>query len=78
MNTTKRPLSNGLLISSLMLLVISASAQYPIEGTAEHPYPNMPAIAPIGERIGKYLDVNESAKGPSIDPSKGLSSPEAW
>jgi glyoxylase-like metal-dependent hydrolase (beta-lactamase superfamily II) len=71
MNTTKRSLSNALLIGTLMLLFISASAQYPIEGTAEHQYRNMPAIAPIGERIEKYLDVNESAKGPSIDPSKG-------
>ncbi len=71
MNTRKRSLSNGLLISSFMLLVISASAQPPIEGTAGHPYPNMPAIAPIGERIGKYFEVNESAKGPAIDPEKG-------
>jgi glyoxylase-like metal-dependent hydrolase (beta-lactamase superfamily II) len=71
MNTTKRPLSNGLLISSLVLLVISAFAQHPIEGTAGHPYPNMPSIAPIGEKIGKYLEVNESAKGPAIDPEKG-------
>jgi glyoxylase-like metal-dependent hydrolase (beta-lactamase superfamily II) len=71
MNTTRRPVSNGLLLSAMVLLVISASAQYPIEGPAGHRYPNMPAISPIGERIEKYLDVNESAKGPSIDPGKG-------
>jgi glyoxylase-like metal-dependent hydrolase (beta-lactamase superfamily II) len=71
MNTTTRPLSNGLTITTLVLLVISASAQYSIEGTPGHPYPNMPSVAPIGERIEKYLDVNESAKGPSIDPNKG-------
>ena len=35
------------------------------------PYPDMPAIAPIGVRIGKYLEVPESAKGPPIDPAKG-------
>ena len=26
-------------------------------GAAGEPYPNMPPIAPIGVRIGKYLDV---------------------
>jgi hypothetical protein len=71
MNTTKKSLSNGLLTGSLLLVVISAYAQYPSEGTAGHPYPNMPVIAPIGERIGKYLEVNESAKGPDIDAGKG-------
>jgi len=34
-------------------------------------YENMPAIPPIGIRIGKYMDVPESAKGPAIDPAKG-------
>lgn len=38
--------------------------------TAE-PYPDMPAIAPIGVRIAKYLDVPEASKGPPIDPAKG-------
>src|SRR5688572_27908196 len=42
-----------------------------IPGAAGSPYPHMPAIAPIGERTGKYLDVPDSAKGPSIDPAKG-------
>jgi glyoxylase-like metal-dependent hydrolase (beta-lactamase superfamily II) len=31
----------------------------------------MPAIAPIGVRIGKYLDVPEASKGPPVDPAKG-------
>lgn len=35
------------------------------------PYANMPAIAPIGVRIDKYLDVPDSAKGPAVDPMKG-------
>ena len=35
------------------------------------PYENMPEIAPPGVRIGKYIDVPESAKGPSVDPAKG-------
>ena len=34
-------------------------------------YENMPAIPPIGIRIGKYMDVPESAKGPEIDAAKG-------
>jgi len=37
---------------------------------ARTPYPDMPAIAPIGVRIGKYLDVPASARGPAVDPAK--------
>src|SRR5437762_10696599 len=40
-------------------------------GAAGEPYPNMPSIAPIGVRIGKYLDVPSSSHGPPIDPAKG-------
>jgi glyoxylase-like metal-dependent hydrolase (beta-lactamase superfamily II) len=40
-------------------------------GSAGEPYPDMPSIAPIGERIGKYIDVPEPARGPAIDPDKG-------
>jgi len=40
-------------------------------GTPGVPYPNMPAIAPIGVRVDKYLDVPDSAKGPIVDPAKG-------
>jgi Metallo-beta-lactamase superfamily len=40
-------------------------------GCSGTPYLNMPAIAPIGTRIGKYLDIPESAKGPALDPAKG-------
>ncbi len=52
------------------LVSILALCQYSGSITTSH-YPNMPVIAPIGERIEKYNDVNESAKGPSIDPKKG-------
>jgi glyoxylase-like metal-dependent hydrolase (beta-lactamase superfamily II) len=38
---------------------------------ADAPYPNMPTIAPIGVRIGHYLDVPDEAKAPPIDPAKG-------
>ncbi|HWS87700.1 MAG TPA: MBL fold metallo-hydrolase [Pyrinomonadaceae bacterium] len=41
------------------------------QGAAGEPYPQMPSIAPIGVRIGKYLDVPASAKGPALDPAKG-------
>jgi glyoxylase-like metal-dependent hydrolase (beta-lactamase superfamily II) len=41
------------------------------QGTAGEAYPNMPPIAPIGVRIGKYMDVPASALGPAIDPAKG-------
>ncbi|HLN97633.1 MAG TPA: MBL fold metallo-hydrolase [Pyrinomonadaceae bacterium] len=41
------------------------------QGAAGEPYPNMPSIAPIGVRTGKYLDVPASAQGPAIDPAKG-------
>jgi glyoxylase-like metal-dependent hydrolase (beta-lactamase superfamily II) len=40
-------------------------------GAPGTPYPHMPTIAPIGERIGKYLDVPASARGPAIPPGKG-------
>ncbi len=42
-----------------------------IRGTASAPYPDMPGIAPIGVRIGKYDEVPDSAKGPAIDAAKG-------
>jgi hypothetical protein len=40
-------------------------------GAVGEPYPDMPSIAPIGARTGKYLEVPASAQGPSIDPAKG-------
>lgn len=51
----------------------TAQADEPAEvrGAAGDPYPNMPWIAPIGVRIGKHLEVPESAKGPPIDAAKG-------
>ncbi|WP_336518431.1 MBL fold metallo-hydrolase [Pollutibacter soli] len=57
-------------ICAFMLFAVVASAQYSSR-SASNPYPDKPLIAPIGERIGKYITVNESAKGPSIDAGKG-------
>lgn len=58
-------------ICSFMLFSVVTSCQYSSAREAGNSYPKMPLIAPIGERIDKYLPVNESAKGPSIDPGKG-------
>lgn len=41
------------------------------QGAAGEAYPHMPSIAPIGERIGKYMDVPALAVGPAVDPAKG-------
>jgi len=38
---------------------------------ASTPYADMPKIAPIGVRIGKYFDVPPEARGPAVDPAKG-------
>ena len=40
-------------------------------GTPGVPYANMPTIAPIGVRVDKYVDIPDTAKGPTVDPSKG-------
>ena len=61
----------AVLLCILMLTAILVVAQEPKTVASGNPYPNMPLIAPIGERIEKYINVNESAKGPSIDPKKG-------
>jgi glyoxylase-like metal-dependent hydrolase (beta-lactamase superfamily II) len=42
-----------------------------VQGAAGEPYPQMPSIAAIGERTGKYIDVPASARGPAVDPAKG-------
>ncbi|MCC3158437.1 MBL fold metallo-hydrolase [Hymenobacter sp. 15J16-1T3B] len=64
-------LAKGLLGSGLVLLSLIAGAQPTKPGAPGEPYPNSPEIAPIGVRIGKYMEVSESAKGPAIDPAKG-------
>lgn len=59
----------ALCYSAVALPVVAQENAQP--GTAGAPYPDMPKIAAIGERIAKYMDVPESAKGPAIDPAKG-------
>ena len=69
-------LENKIVTGSLVLFVFSlfsfsVTAQHSTEGSVGNSYPGMPLIAPIGARIEKYITVNESAKGPAIDPAKG-------
>jgi glyoxylase-like metal-dependent hydrolase (beta-lactamase superfamily II) len=40
-------------------------------GSAAEPYPHMPAIATIGARIGKYMEMPRGAVGLAVDPAKG-------
>jgi glyoxylase-like metal-dependent hydrolase (beta-lactamase superfamily II) len=54
-----------------LLISVAAYCQNSSPGSVTKSYPDMPLISPIGERIDKYIRVNESAKGPSIDPAKG-------
>jgi glyoxylase-like metal-dependent hydrolase (beta-lactamase superfamily II) len=71
MKKSKKIPASIMFISGFMLLSIAAPCQNSSTGIAGTAYPNMPLIAPIGERIDKYITVNESAKGPSIDSNKG-------
>jgi len=71
MKKIKRLAERIIVMSGYMLLSVAASCQGMAAVPAGSSYPNMPSIAPIGERIDKYITVNESAKGPSIDPNKG-------
>jgi len=71
MKRSKNALISGVLMCSLGLVSFAAFTQPRATGVAGRPYANMPVIAPIGERIEKYSDVSESAKGPSIDAHKG-------
>jgi glyoxylase-like metal-dependent hydrolase (beta-lactamase superfamily II) len=67
-----------LLLAGLLVAGVCAAGSYAQSrdsagepGAAGEPYPQMPWVAPIGVRSGKYIDVPASAKGPAIDPVKG-------
>jgi glyoxylase-like metal-dependent hydrolase (beta-lactamase superfamily II) len=62
----------AVLLCHLMFVVSGlADSHDDSPGTAGDPYPNMPLIAPLGVRIGKHVEVPESARGPAVDPQKG-------
>ena len=65
----------ALIVAAACVCAAGTHAQSPgstsAPGAAAEPYPNMPSIAPIGVRIGKYMDVPASAQGPAVDPAKG-------
>src|SRR3954466_4478386 len=63
--------SMAILCVSLLTPCASALADDDEPGSPGAPYANMPRLAPLGVRIGKHLQVPESAKGPAIDPAKG-------
>ena len=67
----KIPDSSRLLLACIALACFGAHAQSDEPGAPGKPYPNMPRIAPIGVRIGKYFDVPPSSRGPAVDPAKG-------
>ena len=48
-----------------------ADSHEDMPGAAGELYPNMPAIASLGVRIGRHIEVPEASKGPAIDPAKG-------
>src|ERR1700743_3436070 len=61
----------ALLCLSILMPCVSALADEDEPGTPGAPYANMPSLAPLGVRIGKHLEIPESAKGPAIEPGKG-------
>lgn len=65
----------GLLVAIVCAFAAAVDAQSLNSGSQPgavgEPYPQTPSIAPIGVRIGKYMDVSASARGPAIDPAKG-------
>jgi len=71
-------------VTALRFLVVAGAAiliaaisigpfatQLAAQTAAPVPYENMPEVAPPGVRIGKHIDVPDSAKGPAVDPAKG-------
>jgi glyoxylase-like metal-dependent hydrolase (beta-lactamase superfamily II) len=67
-----------LLLACLLVATVCASGSFAQsrdssgeQGTAGEPYPQMPSVAAIGVRTGKYMDVPASARGTAVDPAKG-------
>jgi glyoxylase-like metal-dependent hydrolase (beta-lactamase superfamily II) len=79
MKTLRRSTLPRVAVSRTLLVCLTAFAtvfSLPLAaedtpGAAGQPYPNMPAIAPLGVRIGRHLKIPEASKGPAIDPKVG-------
>jgi len=70
--------SARLLLAALLVTGICTGGSYAQsrdsggeQGAAGGAYPEAPSIAPIGVRVGKYMDVPGSARGPAVDPAGG-------
>lgn len=75
---TTKPRLARLLVAALLASCVCAAGSYSQsrdssgeQGAAGESYPQMPSVAPIGVRTGKYMDVPASAKGPAVDPARG-------
>jgi glyoxylase-like metal-dependent hydrolase (beta-lactamase superfamily II) len=64
-------LTTGAAILISAISIGSFPTQLAAQTAAPVPYENMPEIAPPGVRIGKHIDVPDSAKGPAVDAAKG-------
>ena len=63
MKQLKSILKPAILLRVMLVAPIPVAGQDIKPGAAGDPYENMPLIAPLGERIGKHIEVNKSAKG---------------
>src|SRR5258707_12358088 len=68
--------SRFLVVAGAAILISAISigsfpTQLAAQTAAPVPYENMSEIAPPGVRIGKHIDVPDSAKGPAVDAAKG-------
>ena len=80
-------MTKGLLCFAVVIIAVVCGCFTNAYGQAGNPnsasrpteeYLNMPSIAPIGVKIGKYMDVPPSAVGPAIDAAKGYRVPPKW
>ena len=71
MKRNKEALGSVAFMCGFALLSVTASCQYLAAGATGTLYPNMPVIVATGERIEKYIEINESFKM-IVDPFETL------
>ncbi|WP_205410033.1 MBL fold metallo-hydrolase [Flavihumibacter solisilvae] len=71
MKQNKTAFVNAIWLSAMVLLGATTYGQTSSQPVPGLPYSNMPQIPTIGQRISKYQPINESAKGPALEPNKG-------